>query len=68
MNTATIAEHVAAEHGVSKDHARQIIDSIFAAVTAAATAGEEVTLNGFGRFKVTDRPSVRGAISQPANR
>src|SRR6185312_1677234 len=42
MNTADLIERVAAEHDVAKDHARKIIDSALAAITAAAASGEEV--------------------------
>ena len=61
MNTTELAERIAAEHGVSKDHARKLIDSVFGAITAAAArAGDEVNLAGFGRFKVTDRAARSG--------
>ena len=33
---------------------------MLAAVLAAASAGDEVTLAGFGRFKVTDRAERQG--------
>ena len=60
MNTADLIERVAGEHGVAKDHTKKILDSAFAAIFAAASAGEEVTLAGFGRFKVTDRAERQG--------
>jgi DNA-binding protein HU-beta len=60
MNTADLIERVAAEHGVAKEHTKKIIDSVFAAITASAIDGEEVAINGFGRFKVTDRPERQG--------
>jgi DNA-binding protein HU-beta len=60
MNTVDLAERVAAEHGVAKEHARKLIDGVFAAITMAALGGEEVALNGFGRFKVTDRAERQG--------
>ena len=60
MNTADLIEQVAAEHGVAKEHAKKILDSALAAITAAASAGEEVTLAGLGRFKVTDRAERQG--------
>jgi DNA-binding protein HU-beta len=60
MNTADLVERVAVEHGVAKDHTKKILDSAFAAIAAAASAGEEVTLGGFGRFKVTDRAERQG--------
>ena len=54
VNTSELAERIAAEHGVSKDHVRKIIDSALAVITGATNAGEEVNLAGFGRFKVAD--------------
>ena len=60
MKTADLIEHVAAEHGVAKEHTKKILDSALAAVAAAARAGEEVTLAGFGRFKVTERAERQG--------
>ena len=60
MNAVDLAERVAAEHGVSKEHAKKLIDSVFGAITKAALGGEEVALNGFGRFKVTDRAEHQG--------
>ena len=60
MNTVDLIERVAAEHGVVKEHAKKIIDSVFAAIAKAALGGEEVVVNGFGRFKVTDRAERQG--------
>jgi DNA-binding protein HU-beta len=60
MNTADLIERVAAEHDIAKEQARKILDSTFATITAAVSAGEEVTLAGFGRFKVTDRAERQG--------
>jgi DNA-binding protein HU-beta len=60
MNTADLIERVATEHGVAKEHARKIIDSVFAAIAASAIGGDEVALSGFGRFKLTDRAGRQG--------
>ena len=60
MNTTDLIERVAAEHGVAKEHTKKILDSALAAIAAAASAGEEVALAGFGRFKVTDRAERQG--------
>jgi DNA-binding protein HU-beta len=60
MNTTDLTERVAAEQGVAKEHTKKILDSALAAIAAAASAGEEVTLAGFGRFKVTDRAERQG--------
>ena len=60
MNTTDLIERVAAEHGVAKEHTKKILVSALAAIAAASSAGEEVTLAGFGRFKVTDRAERQG--------
>lgn len=60
MNTAELIQRVGAEHGVAKEDARKVLESAFAAITAAALAGEEVALYGFGRFRLTDRPERQG--------
>jgi DNA-binding protein HU-beta len=60
MNTADLIDRVAAEHGVAKEHTKKVLDTTFAAITAAVSAGEEVTLAGFGRFKVTSRAERQG--------
>ena len=41
MNTADLIERVAVEHGVAKEHTKKILDSAFAAIFAAVSAGEE---------------------------
>jgi len=60
MNTTDLIERVATENCVSKEHTKKILDSVFAAIIAAASAGEEVALAGFGRFKVSDRAEHQG--------
>ncbi|MBW8910412.1 MAG: HU family DNA-binding protein [Sphingomonas sp.] len=60
MNTTDLAEHIAAAHDVSKADARKIVDGVIAAIADAAAKGDEVALNGFGRFKVKDSPARQG--------
>ena len=60
INTADLIERVAVEHGVAKDYTKKILDTAFAAIFAASSAGEEVALAGFGRFRVTDRAERQG--------
>jgi len=55
-----LIERVAAENGVAKEHARKIVDSTFAAIIAAAVAGDGVALPGFGRFKVKEVAGRQG--------
>jgi DNA-binding protein HU-beta len=60
MNNSDLAEAVAAEHGLNKTDARKIVDGVFAAIATAASKGEEISLNGFGKFKVKDSPAREG--------
>lgn len=60
MNNSDLAEKIAAELGSSKADARKLVDAVFAAIADAAARGEEVSLNGFGKFKVKDTPAREG--------
>ncbi|WP_342251600.1 HU family DNA-binding protein [Sphingomonas sp. OTU376] len=75
MTINEIAETLAAEHGASKADARKLINDVFAAIGDAAAKGEEVAINGFGKFKVKASPARDGRnpstgekISIPASR
>jgi DNA-binding protein HU-beta len=60
MNNTDIAEKVAADNGITKADARKIVDGLFASIADAAAAGEEISLAGFGKFKVKDSPAREG--------
>lgn len=61
MNTSDLASAIAeGESNVSKAQAKQIVDSVFKAIEAAAVRGEEVSIPGFGKFKVQDKPARTG--------
>ncbi len=60
MNNSDLADIIAASHGLSKADARKAVDSVFSAITDAAAKGEEVSLNGFGKFKVKNTPAREG--------
>jgi len=65
MNNADLADKLATAHGLAKGEARKLVDAVFAAITDAAAKGEEVSLNGFGKFKVKASPAREGR--NPAN-
>ncbi len=65
MNNAEIADRIAASHGLTKADARKVVDAVFDAVADAAAKGEEVSLNGFGKFKVKQTAAREGR--NPAN-
>ena len=60
MNNSDLAEKLAAAQGISKADARKYVDAVFAAIADAAGTGDEVSLNGFGKFKVKDTPAREG--------
>lgn len=65
MNNSALAEAIATEHGLTKADARSYVDAVFTAIANAAANGNEVSLNGFGKFKVKDSPAREGR--NPAN-
>ncbi len=60
MNNTDIAERIAGETGSSKADAKKVVDLVFAAIAEAAAKGDEISLNGFGKFKVKDSPAREG--------
>lgn len=60
MNNSDLADSLAAANAISKADARKYVDGVFAAIADAAAKGEEVSLNGFGKFKVKDSPEREG--------
>jgi DNA-binding protein HU-beta len=60
MNNSELADTLAAAHDVTKSDARKLVDAVFAAIGDAAAKGEEISLNGFGKFKVKDSPAREG--------
>ncbi|MBT0667370.1 HU family DNA-binding protein [Novosphingobium profundi] len=75
MNNADLAEKLATQTGASKADARKSVDAVFAAIAQAAADGEEISLNGFGKFKVKEtaaregrNPSTGETIQIPASK
>jgi DNA-binding protein HU-beta len=61
MTTANdIADKLAAEHNLTKAQGKALVDGVFKAITEAAIGGEEVSLPGFGKFKVKATPEREG--------
>lgn len=60
MNSNDIADHVAAAAGLARAEARKLVDGIFAALVDAAAKGEDVLINGFGKFRLKDSPARDG--------
>ncbi|MGF7148072.1 DNA-binding protein HU-beta [Sphingomonas zeicaulis] len=60
MNNADLAERLAADHGLTKADARKYVDGVLATIVDAAAAGQEVSLNGFGKFKLKETAAREG--------
>jgi DNA-binding protein HU-beta len=60
MNNTELAEALTAAHELTKADARKLVDAVFRAIADAAAKGEEISLNGFGKFKVKDTPARDG--------
>lgn len=60
MNNAELAEQIAEANELTKTAARKIVDDVFEALAKAAAGGKEVSINGFGKFKVKSTPAREG--------
>ena len=60
MNTAEIADQLAGAHGLTKTAAKQVVEDVLKAIADAVAKGDEVSLPGFGKFKVQARAARTG--------
>jgi len=60
MNKTDLVSKVAELSGLTKADADKATDAVFAGITAALKAGDDVRLVGFGTFSVTARPARDG--------
>ena len=60
MNVIEMADHIASKHDLPKNTAKAIVEAVFEAVRASAVKGDEVSIPGFGKFKVAAREARTG--------
>lgn len=61
MTISELIDQVAASDSkLTKAQAKAIVDAVFGAISSAAKKGEEVSLPGFGKFKVQAKPARTG--------
>ena len=60
MNIGELAKGVAGTTGTSEAEAKAAIAGVFDQIASAAAKGEEVSIAGFGKFSVKDRPERQG--------
>ena len=60
MNTNELIAQIAEAHSVSKAQAKSIVEDMLKNIVDAAASGAEVSLPGFGKFKVKATPEREG--------
>jgi DNA-binding protein HU-beta len=61
MNTAELIDLIAAQDDkLTKGQAKTLVDAVLGAIRDAAVRGEEISLPGFGKFKVQAKPARTG--------
>ncbi len=60
MTGNEIASRLAAEHKLTASDAKKLVDGVFAAIVAAVASGDEVSISGFGKFKLKASPAREG--------
>lgn len=60
MNSAELADKVAAERNLSKADARAVVDAVFGAIVDAVNAGDDVSINGVGKFVLKETAEREG--------
>lgn len=60
MNIGELAKGVAGATGTSEAAAKAAVAAVFEQIAGAAAKGEEVSIAGFGKFAVKDRPERQG--------
>ena len=61
MNTAELVDHIVGkDEKLTKAQAKSLVEGVFAAIRDAAVKGEEVSVPGFGKFKVQHKAARTG--------
>ena len=60
MTKTTLIAQIANQLNVSKNMAKQLVDSFLDSISASLAKGKEVRIQGFGTFKVSKRAARNG--------
>lgn len=60
VNSSELAAKIAETNDISKVQAKDLIEAFLKEVIAEAATGAEITLPGFGKFKVKETPEREG--------
>ena len=55
-----IVERVAENTGLTKKAAEAAVNEVFAEITDTLKDGGEISINGFGKFEISERPARQG--------
>jgi DNA-binding protein HU-beta len=66
MNSSELVTIVAEANDISKAQVQAILDSVLKSIVKAAASDDEVSLAGFGKFKIKASPEREGR--NPANK
>jgi len=64
MRKQELVAAVSQETGIAESKINQTVTAVFAAIEGALASGDEVSISGFGTFKVTERPAREGRNPQ----
>jgi DNA-binding protein HU-beta len=57
MNKVALAEQVNEMLGTTKSQAEAVVDTVFDSIAKALKRGDEVSVAGFGKFSIKDKPA-----------
>lgn len=64
MNKSELVKSIATKAGLTHDQAASALNALTESVSETLVKGDEITLVGFGTFKVTDRKAKTGRNPQ----
>ena len=64
MNKQQLVDSVAEKSELSKADAKKVLDGMLSSITQALSEGQEVSLIGFGSFKISERSARTGRNPQ----
>ncbi|MGD9712046.1 MAG: HU family DNA-binding protein [Thermomicrobiales bacterium] len=64
MRKQDLVAAVSQETGMAESKVNQAVTAVFAAIESALASGDEVSISGFGTFRVTERPAREGRNPQ----
>ena len=64
MTKAELVAKIAEQHEFTRVFARELVDGIFDDIEAAVKSGGEVSIFGFGKFKLVERKARKGRNPQ----